>query len=77
MKIVCDECEYVIDRDKHIEGKIVEEYNNIYGTRCPKCGNLIKSFKKVEAVDKLKIEMLREKIRDKIRRKINGNRRKK
>ena len=32
MKIMCSKCGYVIDRDIKIAGKVVEEYNNIYGT---------------------------------------------
>ena len=32
MEIICDKCGYVL-----------KKYNNIFGTRCIKCNNLIKS----------------------------------
>lgn len=71
MKIICPECEFVIDRDKIIEGQIAEEYKNIYGTNCPKCGAIIKP-KIIEKRD-LRIDILRkkmiEKIKDNLRRK--------
>lgn len=70
MKIICEKCGYAIDRDKRIKGHIVEEYKNIYGTYCPKCGELNKSFAKLDIMDnrKDKMELLREEMRNKLRR---------
>lgn len=73
MKIICDKCDYVINRDKYIEGRLIEEYDNIYGTHCPNCGKLIKSSKKLISVNnenKLKIELLKNEIREKLKNKI-------
>ena len=78
MKIICDKCDYVIDRDKIIEGEVVEEYKNIYGTTCPNCKNIIRPYKKPQFVkdNELKLELLRNQVREKIknlRRKNNVN----
>ena len=72
MKIICPECEYVINRDKIIEGQMAEEYKNIYGTNCPKCGAIIKPITKPNIIDKkeLDTEILRNKMRDRIKEKI-------
>ena len=71
MKIICSNCGHFIDRDKIIEGQIVEEYKNIYGTYCPKCGKFnepsIVSNKMTERQSQ--IELLREQVRNKLRRK--------
>lgn len=72
MKIICINCGYLIDRDKIIEGQIVEEYKNIYGTICPECGKfnkpLMVSTEMAEKQDQL--ELLREQVRDKLRKKL-------
>lgn len=70
MKIICKECDYIIDRDKIIEGQIVEEYKNIYGTRCPKCNTLNRPFSKSvwEKEKKAQMELLRERAREILRK---------
>ena len=72
MKITCSNCGCLINRDKIIEGQIVEEYKNIYGTTCPKCGKFneptIVSTEMIEKKNKL--ELLREQVRDKLRKKL-------
>jgi uncharacterized OB-fold protein len=78
MKVICSKCGFIIDRDKIIAGQIVEEYKNIYGTRCPSCGKLNKpSEKPVFITDKeIKMELLKEKVRNKLRNNkeiIDGN----
>ena len=72
MKIICNKCGHVIDRDKMIKGQVVEEYRNIYGTYCPICGELNKSFNKLNITKdvKNKMEFLKKKMRDKIRKKL-------
>ncbi len=74
MKIICDKCEYVIDRDKYIDGQMVEEYKNIYGTTCPNCKNTIKTLKKpfLNKEQEMKKEILREEMREKLRKNIKG-----
>ena len=70
MKIICDKCEYVIDRDKYINGEIVEEYKNIFGTSCPNCRYTIKPLKE-PFFDKKKddkMNILREEMREKLRK---------
>ena len=72
MKTTCNNCGYLIDRDKIIEGQVVEEYKNIYGTTCPKCGKFNKPL--IEATEmiekKAQLELLREQVRDKLREKL-------
>ena len=72
MKITCSNCGYLIDRDKIIEGQVVEDYKNIYGTRCPKCGTFNKPL--IEATEmtekQTQLELLREQVRDKLRKKL-------
>ena len=72
MKIICSGCGFVIDRDKIIEGQMVEDYKNIYGTRCPKCRTLNEpSVEVTEMVEKrTQLELLREQVRDKLRKKL-------
>lgn len=72
MEIVCPKCEYVIDRDKYIEGQLIEEYNNIYGTCCPKCGKFIAPLQKSKFFtnNELKRELLREEMRERLKRKF-------
>jgi len=74
MKIICDKCEYTIDRDKYVDGKLVEEYKNIFGTVCPICKSIIKPFKKpfFDENKKNKMELLREEMREKLRKNIKG-----
>ena len=60
MEVICNKCGYVVNKDKYIKGKLIEEYKNIYGTVCPKCGNIIKSFKNnILEENNLKIELLK------------------
>ena len=72
MKIQCSKCGFLIDRDKYIGGKKVEEYQNIYGTRCPKCNEYLRPMKKPSFVSdgELRMELLREEIRERLRKKI-------
>ena len=74
MKIICDKCEYVIDRDKYVDGELVEEYKNIFGTICPNCMCVIRPFKKPFFDEKkdVKIKLLREEMREKLRKNIKG-----
>ena len=71
MKIICYKCETIIDRDKYIDGQLVEEYKNIYGTVCPNCGFLIKPFIKSSLKDEnqLKMEILKNEMKEKLRKK--------
>jgi len=72
VKIVCNKCGYLIDRNKYSKGHLVEEYDNIYGTHCPNCGNFLKSFRKMPIIseNELKMELLREQMREKLREKL-------
>jgi len=74
MKIICDKCGNIINRDNYVDKKLVEEYNNIYGTVCLNCGNIIKSIKNplFNENKELKAEILREEMREKIRKRIQG-----
>jgi len=76
MKIVCDKCEFVIDRDKRIDGEVVEEYKNVFGTICPNCGHVVKPLKKPFFIWKnerdSRLEILREEMREKLRKNIKG-----
>ena len=74
MKIICDKCGYIINRDKYINGRLVEEYKNIFGTTCPNCKNIIKPFKKIFFNKKKddKMEILREEMREKLKKNIKG-----
>jgi len=72
VKIICEKCENVINRDKYLGEKLVEEYNNIYGTICPNCGNIIKPIKKHNLFEdkELKMEELKEDMRARLRKNI-------
>jgi len=72
MRIICEYCNSVIDRDKIVRGQIVEEYKNIYGTRCPECGKINKPDKdKMELTDlQIKMELLKKEVLDRLRNKI-------
>ena len=74
MKIICNKCEYVIDRDVHVEGKLVEEYKNVFGTTCPNCKNIIRPSKKpfFDEEKEMKMGIFREEMREKLRKKIKG-----
>lgn len=74
MKIICDKCDWVIDRDKYVDGKMVEEYQNVYGTTCPNCWHTIKPLKKPFQNEKkeVKMEIIREEMREKLRKNIKG-----
>lgn len=49
-----------------------EEYDNIYGTMCPKCRKFVPPLvcPKFVTENKVKLELLQEEIREKIRNKI-------
>ncbi len=72
MRIICEKCNYIIDRDKIIEGQIVEEYKNIYGTSCPECGTINGPSTKPPMMVEMdaKMESLREEVREKLRKKL-------
>jgi hypothetical protein len=72
MNIICKYCGYVINRDKIINGQIVEEYLNIYGTRCPKCSKINKpSEDGKELTDvQVKMKLLRKQVLDKLKKKL-------
>lgn len=74
MKIICDKCGYVVDKDIHIDGELIEEYKNTFGTTCPNCKYVIKPLKKPFFDEKreTKMEILREKMREKLRKNIKG-----
>ena len=74
MRIICDKCGNIINRDKYVDGELVEEYKNIFGTTCLECKNLIKPSKKpfFNEEEEIKKEMLREEMREKLRKKIQG-----
>jgi len=76
MKIICDRCERAIDRDKYVDGILLEKYENIYGTHCPDCGHIIKPIEKIKLNEKikLKMEMLKEEMRARLRKIIKGER---
>lgn len=76
MRITCDKCGLVIDKDKYVDGVLVEEYKNIFGTTCPKCRHVIKPLKKPFRNEKkeVKMEMIREEMREKLRKNIKGER---
>jgi hypothetical protein len=74
MKIICDKCDWVIDKDTYINGELVEEYKNVYGTTCPNCWHTIKPFKKpiLDEKKEAKMEIMREEMREKLRKNIKG-----
>jgi len=73
MEIMCDKCDFVINKDKYEDGFRIEEYKNVYGTLCPNCGHIIKPISKPKFVqnyeiNKMKLqfdflEILRKKLR--------------
>lgn len=74
MRIICDKCGYVIDKDKYVDGEIVEEYNNVFGTSCPNCKHTIRQLKKPFQEKEAKMEIMREVMREKLRKNIKGER---
>ena len=75
MKIICDQCEYIIDRDKYVNNHLVEKYENVYGTNCPMCGKLIGPLKKgfLNTDKELKMEILKNEMIEKLRKNIKGD----
>jgi hypothetical protein len=72
MEIMCEECGTIINRDASVDNIVIEEYKNIYGTVCPKCGCNIESFEKpfVNYEKEEKMEILKNEMREKIKEKI-------
>jgi NAD-dependent SIR2 family protein deacetylase len=69
MRIVCDKCNWVIDKDKYVDGVLVEEYENTFGTSCPNCYHTIRPLKQPfqdKKRDK-KLKILQEEMREKLR----------
>ena len=62
-KIICDKCDNEFER------------NNIYGTRCPKCNNLIKPDKEPDfrIENKLKLKELQSEFLEKLKKKLTGD----
>jgi len=74
MIIICDKCDYTIDRDKYFNGELIEEYTNTYGTECPNCNHVIKPDKKpfTNLKEEQDIELFKEEMLKKLRNKIQG-----
>lgn len=72
MDIYCCNCNKYFNKDRKENGKIVEEYINVYGTFCPFCNKLVESDKKkdINKENDLKIELLREEMRNRLRQKF-------
>jgi len=70
MKIMCEKCGYIVDRDKRVDGEIVEEYKNVFGATCPNCRHVIKPFKKPFFNKKRedRMEILKEEMRERLRK---------
>lgn len=71
MDIYCYHCDSIFNRDKKINGKVVDEYVNLYGTMCPNCGKVVKPMDKnpyernaEETLEKMRI-IMREKLKEK------------
>ena len=62
-KTICDKCDHEFERD------------NVYGTRCPKCDNLIKPHKEPDFIkeNKLKLKKLQHKFLKKLKKKLIGD----
>lgn len=73
-EIFCDNCEHVFKKQSKINGKVIEEYDNIYGCYCPECGFFIKPDKEIKIIkeNKQKINILRKKMLNKLRRYRDG-----
>lgn len=72
MRIICDKCGWVIDKDMYVDGELVEEYKNTFGTTCPNCWHTIKPLKKPFQDKEAKMEIMREVMREKLRKNIKG-----
>ena len=61
-KTICDKCNYEFER------------NNIYGTYCPKCNNLIKPDEEPKFIkeNKLKLKKMQYEFLKKLKKKIKG-----
>lgn len=81
MEILCDQCGHLYSRDTVINGEVIEEYKNVYGTTCPNCGFSIRPIRKPqfiqdweEAREVLRMQAL-ERIRTKILENTDGDKR--
>lgn len=74
MNIFCDKCGQEFCRDVIVEGRIIEEYVNIYGTSCPHCGYVVKEQTKPKFIieNDLKMESLRKQAREILASKIKS-----
>lgn len=74
MNIFCYHCNKYFSRDKEKNGKIIEEYRNVYGTFCPLCNNFVASENKNDIYKEidLKMELLRESMRERLRKKFRS-----
>lgn len=71
MDIYCYHCGFVFNRDKFFNGKLIEEYVNVYGTLCPRCEKVVKPLKELSSTkNKEKLEMLKIDFLNKLRKKI-------
>ena len=72
MSIICSKCNFTFEKDIKFAGSVIEQYQNIYGTRCPKCNYLIKPIYKPAFVEKneLQLEQNRNEFLLKMRNKI-------
>lgn len=70
----CLKCEKEFERKKFFYNNIIEEYNNVYGTRCPYCNSLIKPIEEhnVGSENIGKIEKLKQIMLNKIENKLKG-----
>ena len=78
MEIKCYKCFYTINRDKYIDGVLVEEYQNVFGTYCPNCKNFIAPLKKygiykLQKENELKKEIMRQEVINRIKNKLKGD----
>ena len=69
--MICDKCGNEFERNIKIKHKVIDNYVNIYGTRCPHCNNLVKPEVKMKLVqeNENKKQKLREEFLKKLRRK--------
>jgi len=67
MEIICDKCGF---NNARRDGILNEEYLNIYGTVCVKCGNIIKPLVSNKILEKKDIKMaeLRNEMIEKLRK---------
>lgn len=74
MDMECEHCGHRFNRDKKINDIIVEEYSNIYGTFCPKCGKKNESLVQLKYIEEnnIKRDLLRVEFLDKLRNKLKG-----